>query len=222
MPIPKNQEKIARRSIKDQIYQTMCDWIIDGTLQPGEPISDTEVAKYFSASRTPVREALLLLEQQNFVRVTPSCGTKVAPMTKDEAEMIYEALAELCGSAAKLACSKRSAEDIRQLCELNEAFAAAIDSGDQLTTLKSDADFHSYIFQIARNSYLSDYAKQLTIHTRRYEYYFFKNGEDKSTSVQQHQAIIDAIERRDEAAARRYSEQNWLGFYHNKLKALLQ
>lgn len=221
MPIPQNQDKVKRVSIKDQIYQTLCEWIVDGTLQPNEQITDTEVAKYFSASRTPVREALLLLERQHLVEVVPSSGTRVAPMTKTSASMIYEALAELSSSAAKLACERRADADIAKLRALNAAFADAIDRGEQLLILQCDADFHSYIFQIAGNQYLAGYAQQLNTHARRYEYYFFKNGTDKSASVHEHEAIIQAITDRNIDDARRLSEQNWLGFYHERLEKLL-
>ena len=220
MPIPQNQNQTPRLSIKEQIYQTLFEWIIDGTLQPNEPISDTEIAKYFSASRTPVREALLLLERQNFVQVIPSCGTRVAPITKESAGMIYEALAELCGSAAKMACKKATEEDIQRLKDLNAAFSKAVTAADHRASLQCDADFHEYIFKIAGNQYLSSYAKQMMIYARRYEYYYFKTGVDKTPSIQDHAAIIQAIERRDQEAARNLSEHNWLDFFHNQLEKM--
>lgn len=71
MPIPSADSGFDRTSAAQQIYNTLKEWIVDGTLMPGEFISDSEIAKYFSVSRTPVREAILLLSQQDFVKIMP-------------------------------------------------------------------------------------------------------------------------------------------------------
>ena len=54
MPIPTAPQAETRCTIRERIYQTLLNWIVDGTLQPGEKILDTEIAKYFATSRTPV------------------------------------------------------------------------------------------------------------------------------------------------------------------------
>ncbi len=221
MPIPQTNDMPSRMSIKDMIYQTLRSWIIDGTLQPNESVNDMEIARYFSTSRTPVREALLLLAQQGLVEVKPSQGTRIAPLAKDSAFMIYEALAKLFGVAAKMACQKRTEEDLEQLHALNDAFAQAITNGEWARFLQCDADFHAAVFQIAGNQYLGDYAQQLTVHAQRYENYFLKNGSDKNSSVQDHEAVIRAIEDQDIEAAQQYAEKNWLGFYRDRLEKLL-
>lgn len=221
MPIPENAKKPKRLSIKEQIYQTMCEWIVDGTLQPNEPINDLSIAQYFSASRTPVREALLKLEQQGFVEMIPSCGTRVAPMSKAAAAQIYEALAEVSGSAAALAAVRRSTGQLNTLKACNDAFAAAVDAKDKTMAIRHDTDFHDEILQIAENPYLRDFVRQLTFHARRYEYTFFKSGVDKTRSIQDHLHLIQAIEAQDPTAARAYAEQNWLDFYKNRLEQLL-
>ena len=55
MPIPENVENLRRVSAKSSIYQVVCSWIITGVLKPGEKIVDSELAKRFNVSRTPVR-----------------------------------------------------------------------------------------------------------------------------------------------------------------------
>ena len=55
MPIPKQAPYEAPKSAKMRIYEALREWIIDGTLQPGEKILDSEISQYFSVSRTPVR-----------------------------------------------------------------------------------------------------------------------------------------------------------------------
>ena len=63
VPIPERTQALQRQSAKSVVYQTVCDWIITGVLEPGEKILDSELGEYFSVSRTPVREALQLLQK---------------------------------------------------------------------------------------------------------------------------------------------------------------
>lgn len=69
MPIPSKTESIQTLSVKDRIYNVVCEWIITGVLKSGEKILDSELAQYFDVSRTPVREAIQMLERQKLVKV---------------------------------------------------------------------------------------------------------------------------------------------------------
>ena len=88
MPIPKKDSALQRKSAKDLVYETLCDWIIRGEMMPGEKLLDTELAAYFNVSRTPVREALQMLETQKLIKVTPGRATTVAGVDKNDIEML--------------------------------------------------------------------------------------------------------------------------------------
>ena len=77
MPVPQGSGVIHRKSARQAVYETVCDWIITGVLEPGEKILDSELGEYFSVSRTPVREALQLLQSQKLVLVMPGRATVV-------------------------------------------------------------------------------------------------------------------------------------------------
>ena len=102
MPIPENVENLQRVSAKSTIYQVVCDWIITGVLKPGEKIIDSELAKRFNVSRTPVREAIQILEGQKLVYVVPGRATVVADIDPADIEKCYRTLAELQALAAEL------------------------------------------------------------------------------------------------------------------------
>ena len=104
MPIPSTPRDVDRVSAQQQIYNTLKDWIVDGTLVPGEFINDSEIAKYFSVSRTPVRGAILLLSQQDFVKIMPSKGTKVTETSEEAAAFIYEAISCLSQTGKVFKC----------------------------------------------------------------------------------------------------------------------
>ena len=106
MPIPKTDRALQRKSAKDLVYETLCDWIIRGEMMPGEKLLDTELAAYFNVSRTPVREALQMLETQKLIKVTPGRATTVAGVDKNDIEKCYRPLAEIQGLAARLAAPR--------------------------------------------------------------------------------------------------------------------
>ena len=68
MPIPTNHSKPIRTTAKENAFNQLQQWIIDGTLHPGEKLNDTELAQALGVSRTPIRESLQLLEVQGFVK----------------------------------------------------------------------------------------------------------------------------------------------------------
>ena len=95
MPIPERPQALQRQSAKSVVYQTVCDWIITGVMKPGEKILDSELASYFNVSRTPVREALQLLQNQKLVCVIPGRTTVVADLDVEDFEKCYRPLAEI-------------------------------------------------------------------------------------------------------------------------------
>lgn len=221
MPIPQIKPGGSRESARAQVYRQLQDWIVDGTMQPGERISDQDVAEYFSVSRTPVREALQLLSEQGFVRVEPSRGTHVSPLNGDLAYSIYEALSSLSGCAAKLACQKQKKGDIARLRELNGDFERAVAAGEHDRLSNLDNVFHKFILKMADNPYISDAVLNLTMHSNRYENLYFREGTDRMESVREHEALIRALEVRDDEESTRAAEENWLGFYRRRLQKML-
>ena len=221
MPIPSTPRDVDRVSAQQQIYNTLKDWIVDGTLVPGEFINDSEIAKYFSVSRTPVREAILLLSQQDFVKIMPSKGTKVTETSEEAAAFIYEAISCLSAEIARLAVRKQKPGDIDELKRLNARFAFIMEAQDYTRILESDTNFHNYILKMADNPYMESCWRQILPHAHRYELLYFKSGINKEQSVADHDDIIRAIADKSEGEAARFSQQNWIGFFNERLRPQL-
>ncbi len=221
MPIPSTPRDVDRVSAQQQIYNTLKDWIVDGTLVPGEFINDSEIAKYFSVSRTPVREAILLLSQQDFVKIMPSKGTKVTETSEEAAAFIYEAISCLSAEIARLAVRKQKPGDIDELKRLNARFAFIMEAQDYSRILEADTNFHNYILKMADNPYMESCWHQILPHAHRYELLYFKSGINKEQSVADHDDIIRAIADKSEGEAARFSQQNWIGFFNERLRPQL-
>lgn len=99
-------------SLVDRIVEDLARQIIDGTLEPGADVNSVELAKRYSTSRTPVREALLTLEREGLVDVPARRRPRVAPVTLTQARELYEIRASLHALVSELIVSTAADEDL--------------------------------------------------------------------------------------------------------------
>ena len=212
MPIPKKSVSTERLSAKELVLQTLTEWIIDGTLMPGEKISDLEISTYFNVSRTPVREALQLLAEQRLVETIPARGTKVMPIDMLELRHIYELFSNLQGIAVKLAFPRITEEFLEQLDKINQQLHDAILREDYDAAQLLDQQFHEHFITLADNPFLTTYIHQLAVHTRRAEKLYF-NAVAQSAAGHRH--ILDALREKNCANAVSYMIDNWMSSIEN-------
>ncbi len=212
MPIPQNHQKPARQTAKESAFNQLQQWIIDGTLKPGERLADSELAQALGVSRTPIRESLQLLEVRGFVKMYPGKATQVTEVEKDSINELLPPLAALQALAAELAAPRISAEMIRELKQLNDDFAAAVRKEDYFTALKIDEDFHQLIVDAAANSYISSITESLQAHVRRL---FFHNSIILTEkSIEEHEEIISMLREDRAEQASSIMRGNWLRAIH--------
>jgi|InofroStandDraft_1065614.scaffolds.fasta_scaffold53348_3 Transcriptional regulators len=209
MPIPKKTETLLRTTAKERVYNTLRQWIIDGTMLPDERLNDKELAQYFSVSRTPVREALQMLMEQKLVTIIPSSGTYVAPIDQEDMVYVYQLLIRLQTTAIELIINKLSSAELAQLASINEAFLqhANHDSASDMT--KADFDFHHYLAQYSGNPYLITFSDNLIVKACRNENRFFKQSRNPQISYEHHQKIIEALHNKDISMAQKMIQINW-------------
>ncbi len=210
MPVPQIKDSINRLTAKERIYQTLRDWIIEGVLSPNEKLNEAELAEHFSVSRTPVREAIQLLEVQKLVEIQPGKATIVTGIDIKKLREWYLPLAAIQGLAAEMACAKATPLDIKDLQKQNDAFASAMQNGTTREIQDADAAFHNRILEIAGNQYLTDFSETLFLHVQRIEHTYFQKQSESAGLVQAHQGIIDAIAGSDPTAAGERMKRNWL------------
>lgn len=222
MPIPEHMELPLRQSAKQLVYQTLCDWIITGVMQPGEKILDSELAACFHVSRTPVREALQLLQNQRLVCVMPGRATVVADLDVEDFEKCYRPLAEIEAFAAELACPKLTEAS---LCALEQEILAAAEANrkcDPTAALAHDARFHEIIIGAADNEYLAEFSHTLFLHIQRIRYHFFHLPGMRQLSTAQHTGILEALRQKDAPLARTRMREHWLSAMEGSLKDTMQ
>lgn len=209
MPIPSEQKPMVRMTARERVYKTLQQWIVNGTLLPEERLNDIELAKYFSVSRTPVREALQMLAEQKLVKMVPSSGTFVAPIDLKDMAYVYELLGGLQAYAIELGIDRATAEQLAVLRRVNETFFKYAQQGDAEKTMDADWAFHHCIAELSENHYLITYTEQLMMQAHRNEMRFFKTYVHPRQSYEAHGRIIHALEQRDLESAKISVCENW-------------
>ena len=209
MPIPAKDVDLKKRSAKEIIYEQVCDWIIKGQLKSGEKIVDSELASYFNVSRTPVREAIQMLERDKLVRIVPSKATLVAELDPVDLGKSYLLLAELQAFAAELACSKMTDEYEQRLHNCIRDFAAAFEANDVDEEVAQDNLFHSIILDISENEYLIEFSHTLLLHIQRIKYHYFHHQDVSKESAKHHEDIFNAFLVGNAGKAKDLMREHW-------------
>ena len=114
--------------LRDVVFNTLRDAILTGKLVPGERLMENQLAEKLGVSRTPVREALRMLELENLVELVPRKGAQVLDMSEKDIINILEVRGVLEGLATGLACKKMSAEGLAELKGLEEELGTVMAS----------------------------------------------------------------------------------------------
>ena len=209
MPLPNHPYPEGKICTKNEILQTIRDWITVMQMKPGEKIFDTEIAEYFNVSRTPVREVLKILEQQTLICTYPGRATVVAELDTDDIESYYLPMQTLQCLAVRLAVERATAEDIDELEGLNDEFRCKIEVGsDTEGLLAADRNFHQKIIDIAGNEHVDEFCSTLWVHIARLDYLFFRDGTQDS-SYRDHEVIISSLRLKDPFGAELAMKNNW-------------
>ncbi len=174
-------------------------------------LDERRLSEGLGVSRTPIREAMTLLEQEGFVRTRPRRGIFVLRKSKREiVEMIW-VMAALESMAARLAAGRATDAEIADLRRLMAEFRTGND-GERLAEY-SDANiaFHQAIIRISGCALLAEMTENLFIHMRAIRKITIHQDNRAARSIADHMRIIEALERRDPGLAERLAREHTLG-----------
>ncbi len=189
------------RSRVQQVRDQLEDDIVNGRMCPGEQVQIEQLMVRFGVSRTPVREALQQLENSGLVAVQPKRGTFVARVGMPELIQMFEVMAELEASCARLAARRASA------VVLDEIGAALAECGAQSATEDANAyyyaneQFHQLIYQACSNPFLVQQTQLLKNRLKPYRRLQLQMRNRIAQSLQEHREIVSALRRGDGEAA---------------------
>jgi DNA-binding GntR family transcriptional regulator len=181
------------KSLVEQAYTALLDAICDGSLSPGERLTQANVAQRLKVSRQPIHNALLVLKAQGFVRASGRRGLAVAPIDQKLFHAIYEFRSAVEPLAVRLAAARVTDKEIsaaRALLAKGEAMAKRKNIRGMI---EADMNFHMFLYELSGNPLIVDAMRLNWRHLRRAmgAVLQFKNI---STRVWlEHAAVIDAL-----------------------------
>lgn len=188
--------------LRDVVFEALRDAILTGVLQPGERLPEVQLAKRLGVSRTPLREALHMLERERLVVMQPRRGACVADISPKMLKDVLEVRCALEELAVELACRNMNDDYIAQLRTTVDHMREAIRKKNARTIVQYDEEFHNIIYTAADNQKLSSLIANLREQMFRFRYEYVKDEETRATVLGEHEEIIELLQNRDVEAAK--------------------
>jgi DNA-binding GntR family transcriptional regulator len=193
----------AQPSMVDRAYEVIRMRILDNEWPPGHRALELELAFELGMSRTPVREALIRLQNEGLIEVVPRHGMRVLPLSATDMRDIYQILTSLEATAAELAAARRP--DQAALEPLEQATRDMIDAlaRDDLTRwAEADERFHRHLIDLSGNRLLKSLVENVWDRAHRARMFTLRLRDRPERSTQEHDALVKAIRDGDVVAAR--------------------
>ncbi|MEM8751223.1 MAG: GntR family transcriptional regulator [Pseudomonadota bacterium] len=199
---------------KSELAETLKQQILTLELQPGTDLDEAQLCETFSLSRTPVREVFRDLDGLGYVRLREQRSPKVSDLSHMTLRNFFLAAPMVYGAVLQLAALNAKPHQIIALKAAQDAFKSALRSGGAADRTLANYRFHEITGEMAGSVYLLPSFHRLLIDHARIGMTFYQpqsneRAQDLTQASRQHDAIIDAIANRDEAAAVQLAEDHW-------------
>lgn len=189
---------LKKVSYKDQIYQYLKESIVKGELLPGEVYSEKQFADKLNVSRTPVREAVLQLKNDDLIEIFNNRGFGIKVTSPDDLRQILQARLAIEGYS--LSCLTQHEMDERwqetvdalKACQ-EKAAPFAHDDSHHYEFMKADVEFHQAIVAFTKNAYLIRMANLMRTKNELATVHSLQNKQRHSKAYEEHQRILDAV-----------------------------
>jgi DNA-binding GntR family transcriptional regulator len=193
----------SRISHAEQAYRALKALILSNQLPAGSQLLEQEAALRLGMSRTPVREAMVRLEQDGVVEIRPRHGMRVLPVSAADMREIYEVLTSLESTAAEMVARRGvSNEELAQLQLAVSDMDAALALDDLDAWADADQRFHSLLVELTRNQRLQQIVTQLGEQAHRARMLTLRLRPKPVGSNRDHAMLVAAIAARDAEAAK--------------------
>ena len=200
-------------SFRNQAYAAIKDAITAANIyaHPTEiRLDERQLSQALGVSRTPIREAMTLLEQEGFVKTLPRRGIFVVRKTKREIVEMIQVWAAIESMAARLITLHASDEEIATLRHLFDHFQDESPEGHIDEYSEANIRFHQAIIRMSGSQLIIDMTENLFIHVRAIRQVTISQDNRAARSIVDHMKIIEALERRDTELAERLARQHTL------------
>ncbi|OOG65698.1 GntR family transcriptional regulator [Sinorhizobium sp. A49] len=211
----------SQSRLLDEIAQALRERIYAGIYAPGATLRQERIAAEFGISRTPLREALRVLERDGLVVNKPGSGVRVATADLPKLLDAYAVREAMDGVAARNAAERATAPEIKALVKQIEQQQKVVERWDPAAYTQSNVVFHEAIVSASRNTSLSSLGPLLRMTSQVFAPAFSLSSERASTAVTEHRMIVEAIAARNPDEAEKVARAH-IHATATRLKALLE
>jgi DNA-binding GntR family transcriptional regulator len=187
----------------DEASKAIREVILTGELPPGSQLRQADLAKKMRISRTPLREALMKLEQEGLIAVLPRRGFRVVDLNLEEAIELYELREMLDGLAARLAALRASDDVLKTLGNFIRKMDECVQRQDTHGWLIEHGAFHEEIFRASRNTRLIGLIANIRLSIQRFHPVLLNTQDRLRKAFHEHESIFRAIRSHDPDTAER-------------------
>src|SRR5215813_4265879 len=213
-PLPLSLQPLTTNvSFRDQAYAALKQAIMDADIYARREeirLDERQLSQALGVSRTPIREAMTLLEQEGFLRTVPRRGVFIVRKTKKQIIEMIEMWAALESMAARLATVNASDADIGALRHMFDEFVSSGPAEHIHEYSDANIAFHQAIIRLSGSHLMGKTIENLFIHVRAIRRLTISQSDRASRSIVDHMRIIEALERRDTELAERLVRQHSL------------
>lgn len=204
-----------RSTIAVQVHALLRREIITGRFPPRTMLSEQELSNRYHVSRTPVREALIKLAEENLVEIYPQYGSFIAPIRlRDllDSQFVREALE--C-AAVELAVERITAAQVKELKLVLERQRRLHRAGNRENFFAADEQMHALIMKIAGRANAWRHVENAKAQMDRVRHLIMRNPQKLMSIIVEHEAIVDRIAHRDVAGAQQAMRNHLRGLFHS-------
>ena len=205
-------------TLTNQVYEILREKVLSGEMTPGEFIREKDVSERLGVSRTPVREALGRLASEGFLERHPHRGFQLPEETMTDLLELYPIITALEELAAKQAFNELDEAAIAELKRVNAAYERACRKKDIYAAIDHNHEFHDLLSKRSGNGRLCRMLTELRSKVRSLEVWAFSDSGHWEQSVEEHEAVLEAIESKDYPRALEILEHNRLTTYRQFLE----
>ena len=190
------RKNIQKTTQTQKVLKELESAIVSGYFKPRERLIETDLDSRFNCSRTVIRDVFKILESKGLISIQPYKGAQVSDLSPQEIEDIYFLRSHLEKIAAKLIIENITQDEIKKLKIITKDVETALRAGGP-NMVQADSEFHSFLFQTTRNTYLYNFISQLRLKSYIVRFNAWILPDRIEQSVKEHKDIIAALEKKN-------------------------
>ena len=195
--------------LRKQVYEVLREAILKGNIEPGEKITEVEIAEELNVSRTPVREAFRMLELEELIIIIPQQGVFIAGIkSKEEIDEIFLVRRELEGLAAYQAAKNITREQAEKLELYSEQIKECIENNNLKRCVRLDISFHQIIKGASNNKWLEKFLDSLFEKVTRFRSKSLGQKGRMKKALNEHKKLATAIANGESELARDLAQKH--------------